>query len=134
MPAPTATLGDALALVRTLGAPPIGSPAAVREHAVHLRRVADQLETSANLLRASAHVDGYLGPAARRHEEQTRHEAAVMTQRIQRLRDLAARLEAEAGRLQGRQSAWRSSFAGRAAALPGSLAHQALSHLGWKLP
>jgi hypothetical protein len=134
MTAPTISLADAVHVIKTLGVPPIGSPAMVREHAAGLRRTADALDSGAGLLGSCANVDGYLGPAARRHHADASHEAHMLRTRLERLRALAARLEREANDLEHRQRAWRSSFAGKAVGLPGGLGHQALSHLGWKLP
>jgi hypothetical protein len=130
----TVTLAEAIAAIRTLGAPPAGSPAQVRAHASHLRRTADQLDGAARLLESCAHVGGYLGPAARRHESSTAHEAAMLRQRIARLRDLANRLDGEAGGLDNRQRTWRSRYTSKANTLPSGLAARALAALGWRMP
>ncbi|HEV7753846.1 MAG TPA: hypothetical protein VGO71_20000 [Baekduia sp.] len=99
-----------------------------------MRRAADVLDGAAGQLGSCVHVGGYLGPVARRHEATTDHETRMLHERIARLRQLAARLDGEANALEARQNTWRSRFAGKAAALPGNLGHQALNYLGWRLP
>lgn len=130
----THTIGSVLSALQPIGAPPIGNPADLRAHAARLRAIADQLGPSQATLARAGKVTGAEGPGANSSRAALSHELQMLESRVHAIRTLAARLDSEAGSLEGSQQAWRYALQGRAAGLPGALVDQAIQRLGWSLP
>lgn len=133
MPSTEPTFTTVLSALRSLGAPPIGSPADIRAQATRLRAIAQGLGSSQALLASAGALRGAEGPGASRSRTAIAHQGKMLDVRVQGIDSLAARLDAAAASLEARQGEWNAAFHGRAAGLPGYLVSQAVGHLGWKL-
>lgn len=130
----THTLNTVMSAIAALQPPPVGRPQDLRAHAVRLRQVADRLSPAQGLTHAAAQLPGSDGPAADRARDRLRHEQAVLDQRVQAIRQLAAYLDHEAGGLQASQQAWVSRLRQRTLGVPAHLVDSALRLKGWRLP